>query len=43
MSVPRSGLIKSMIEHLIVHAAEAAAAFLDTVEVRETLGENGIT
>jgi hypothetical protein len=31
-----------VVEHLVVHAAEASTALLDAMEVGQALGENGI-
>ena len=35
-------LIEAMIEHLVAHAAKAAAAFLDAMEIGEALRQDGI-
>src|SRR5207248_3580560 len=36
------GLVQAVINHLVAHPAEAAAAFLDAVKERETLGQDGV-
>ena len=36
------GLVQAVINHLVAHPAEAAAAFLDAVKERETLSQDGI-